>query len=181
MHGGLARFSSWAGLALALAALNGCSGNADVSDLRQFIAEVDARPAGTIEPLPEFKPYEAFAYSAASMRSPFEPPVQVKPINPDAPRSNVKPDPNRVPQYLEQFNIGELRMVGTLSRDDVLYGLIQDPNGGVHRVRPGDYMGTDYGRIVAVTETQIDLVEIVSDGQDGWLERARSVELSGEG
>ena len=165
----------------ALMLLAGCDASTDISDLREFVAEVDAKPSGSIEPLPEFLPYEAFAYSAASMRSPFEPPVQVKPVRPDAPRSNVRPDPNRVRQYLEQFNICQLKMVGTLARGDVLYALVQDANGGVHRVRPGDYMGTDHGRVQAVTESQIDLVEIVSDGANGWLERARSVELSGEG
>ena len=94
----------------------GCSSSNDYQDIKTFMDEVDARGKGQIEPLPEFLPYQAFAYSAGSMRSPFEPPVVVKPVDPNKKTALVKPDPNRVKQFLEQFNIGAIAMVGTLSQ-----------------------------------------------------------------
>jgi type IV pilus assembly protein PilP len=113
------------------------------------------------------------------MRSPFEPPVVVKPVDPNKKTALVKPDPNRVKQFLEQFNIGAIGMVGTLSQGARLYGLVRDPNGGVHRVQMGDYMGMDNGKILAIDENKIELLEIVSDGTGGWVERERTVNLGG--
>jgi len=167
-------------LTLAVAGLiAGCSAKNDYQDIKAFMDEVDARGKGRIEPLPEFLPYQAFAYSAGSMRSPFEPPVVVKPVDPNKKTALVKPDPNRVKQFLEQFNIGAMAMVGTLSQGARLYGLVRDPNGGVHRVQMGDYMGMDNGKILAIDENKIELLEIVSDGTGGWVERERTVNLGG--
>ena len=84
---------------------------------------------------------------------------------------------NRVKQYLEQFPISQLAMVGTLAQSNTQYGLIQDGEGVVHRVRRGDYMGTDHGKVLTVAEGSIELIEIVSDGTGGWVERARTVSL----
>jgi len=167
-------------LALATAALiAGCSRNGDFQDIKAFMDEVDARGKGQIEPLPEFLAYQAFAYSAGNMRSPFEPPVVVKPVDPNKKTASVKPDLNRVKQFLEQFNIGQIAMVGTLSQGARLYGLVRDPNGGVHRIQMGDYMGMDHGKILAIDENRIELLEIVSDGTGGWVERERTVNLGG--
>jgi len=154
----------------------GCSSSNDYQDIKTFMDQVDAKGKGTIEPLPEFLPYQAFAYSAGNMRSPFEPPIVVKPIDPNK-KLAVKPDPNRVKQFLEQFNIGSIAMVGTLSQGARLFGLVRDPQGGVHRVQLGDYMGMDNGKILAIEENKIELLEIVSDGTGGWVERERTVNL----
>lgn len=168
-----------AGLLAAVAA--GCSDGAVTEDLRTWVATVESKPGGAIEPLPEFLPYQSYAYGAAGMRSPFEPPVPVRPSGPGAPRSDVKPDTDRPKQYLEQFGIGELRMVGTLQNDAVLFALIEDREGVVHRVSIGDYMGSNYGRILAIEEGEIRLMEIVPDGAGGWIERARTVNLAETG
>jgi len=167
-------------LTMATAALiAGCSGNGDFQDIKAFMDEVDARGKGQIEPLPEFLAYQAFAYGAGNMRSPFEPPVVVKPVDPNKKTASVKPDLNRVKQFLEQFNVGQIAMVGTLSQGARLYGLVRDPNGGVHRIQMGDYMGMDHGKILAIDENRIELLEIVSDGTGGWVERERTVNLGG--
>jgi len=167
-------------LTLALVALfNGCSSGDRFQDLKEFMDTIDAKGQGQIEPLPEFLPYQAFAYSAGNLRSPFDPPVVVKPVDPNKKSSTVKPDLNRVKQYLEQFNIGQIAMVGTLSQGSKLFGLVRDPNGGVHRIQLGDYMGTDFGKILAINENQIELVEIVADGTGGWVERERTMSLGG--
>ena len=93
----------------------------------------------------------------------------------------VKPDPTRVKQFLEQFNVGQLAMVGTLAQDGQLYGLIRDYESGVHRVRTGDYMGSDHGRILKIDDASIELLEIVADGSGGWVERQRLVTMGAGG
>lgn len=173
------RRSLGVGYAVAFLLLSGCSGSGEFKDLQAFMDEVESRPKGQIEPLPEFLPYQAFAYGAGDMRSPFEPPQKIQPVDRRAASTNVKPDLARVKQYLEQFSIGQLRMVGTLSREASLYALIQDSNGGVHRVQNGDYMGSDHGRVRGINENQIELIEIVSDGTGGWVQRARTLTIGG--
>ena len=160
-----------------LALLAACSPSKDYSDLNAFMDEVDSRPKGRIEPLPPIETIPPFKYLASNKRSPFEPPVVLKRVDrKDGPK--VTPDFNRVKQYLEQFSIGQLSMVGTLAQGPVMYALIQDTEGGVHRVQAGDFMGSDHGRIQNVAETAIELIEIVPDGTGGWVERERTVALA---
>ncbi|RMF17861.1 MAG: pilus assembly protein PilP [Gammaproteobacteria bacterium] len=167
-------------LAGVAAMLSGCGGSGDFSDLEAFVAEVKARPKGRIEPLPEFKVYQAFTYSAANLRSPFQPPQDVKLAEVEAkPKSNIKPDFDRPKEPLEAFALSSLNMVGTIRKagDPTLYALIADDQGGIHRVRVGNYIGKNFGRITALDETHIEIVEIVSDGQGGWFERPRSLSI----
>lgn len=161
--------------------LVGCSSSGDYADLQSFLDEVDAKPKGQIEPLPPFVPYKPFRYQAAALRSPFEPPVVLKPVRSDGRRVLVEPDFNRVKEYLEQFPVGQLRMVGTLSQREDLFGLVQDPEGGVHRVNTGNYMGTDFGKIEIIEDIAIELIEIVPDGTGGWVQRQRTVALADRG
>jgi type IV pilus assembly protein PilP len=94
-------------------------------------------------------------------------------------QSNVKPDFDRVPEVLESFSLGQLKMVGTLQRNenDILWGLIADEQQNVHMTKTGQYMGKNHGRIVDIKIGRIDLIEIVPNGYGGWLERPRTISL----
>jgi len=158
-------------LALGLAA---CGGGSD--DLDQYINAVKARPGGRIEPLPEITPYESFNYIAdvQGLRSPFRP---------DTPQaagggSGPRPDDERSREYLETFPLDSLGMVGTLHINETMYGLVQTADGLIHRVIPGNYMGQNDGRITDISDSEIGLVEIISDGIGGYIERDAAVGLS---
>lgn len=159
-----------------LALMAGCTPSTDFSDIESFMDEVDARPRGRIEPLPAMETIPPFSYMAGNKRSPFEPPVVLKRVERQS-GPQVQPDFNRVKQYLEQFTIGQLSMVGTLAQNQQMFALVEDGQGSVHRVQVGDYMGTDHGKILSVGETSIELIEIVPDGSGGWVERERTVAL----
>lgn len=159
------------------AILAGCSGSGDHQDLRDYVLETKRRPKGQIEPLPSFRPYQSFVYSAVTFRSPFERPVAEKKQIYLSSNSDVKPDLTREKEFLENFNIASLKMVGTLERSGVLWALINDGEGAIHRVTSGNYIGKNHGRIVAASGSQIDVVEIVPDGLDGWVERPRTLKL----
>ena len=89
-----------------------------------------------------------------------------------------RPDLDRPREVLENFDLKSLAMVGTLQGvEGNLFALIRDNSGGIHRVRTGNYMGQNYGRIVGVSETRIELIEIVPNGRGGWVERPRSLSL----
>ena len=159
--------------------LSGCSGE-DYSDLDTFMEEKLSRPGGIIAPIPTFKAYEAFAYSATTLRSPFDRPIEVREIAQLQAIAAIKPDENRSKEFLEQFTFDSLRMVGTLNRDETSWTLIKDPSGGVHRVKMGNFLGRHHGKVVDMTDTYVAVVEIVSDGTpDGWVERPRTIKLSG--
>lgn len=152
----------------------------DTSDLKKFVAETNKKPAGKIEPLPEFEPYNAFVYEAASLREPFKALVPVLASEDVSGEESVQPDENRAKDYLESFPVDALAMVGTINQrdDERLWALISDENSEIHRVTVGDYMGLDHGEIVSLDERQINLIEIVTDGRGGWMKRARSLALN---
>ena len=157
-----------------------CSGS-DMSDLDAFMAEKLARPGGVIQPIPTFKAYEAFAYSATTLRSPFDRPVQVREVTQLSARSAVQPDNERSKEFLEQFTLDSLQMVGRLERGGQSWTLVKDSGGGIHRVQAGNYLGRDHGKVVNMDGTFVAVVEIVSDGTpEGWVERPRTIELGGQ-
>ncbi len=160
---------------LAMSALTACSG--DMDELDAYINEIKAKPGGRIEPLPEITPYETFTYVAdvEGLRSPFQP---------DMPQAagpavgGIEIDEERLPEFLEQFPLDTLRMVGTLELGGSEYGLVQTSDGLVHRVIPGNYMGQNHGRITQISESEISMVEIISDGIGGYIERDAALGLS---
>jgi len=159
-------------LALGIAACGG-----DMDDLDKYINEVKARPGGRIEPLPEITPYEVFTYvaDAEGLRSPFVPDT---PQTAGTAAGGARPDPDRSREYLEGFPLDTLSMVGTLYIGETMYGLVQTSDGLIHRVVPGNYMGQNDGRITDISESEIMLVEIISDGIGGYIERDAAVSLS---
>lgn len=161
---------------LLLLGLTACDSTAGFSDLQAYMDEVRARPKGQIEPVPTFPPYEAFTYSAAGLRSPFQPPVKIELRQRQKGSAEIKPDETRPKQFLEGFNIELFEMVGLLANDAGRFALVSGA-GGVHRVKVGDYLGRNYGRIVAINDDRIEVVEIVPDGEGGWLERPRTLTL----
>lgn len=159
------------GMAAIALALAGCGGGN--ADLDEYINEVKARPGGRIEPLPQIKPYETFTYNAESLRSPFMP---------DSPKgrsaAGPRPEVNRPKEYLEQFPLDTLKMVGTLQRDNNRFGLLQTQDGLVHRVLPGNYIGQNDGRVTAVADGEIQVEELVPDGIGGFYKRSAAIGLA---
>ena len=164
------------GLVLALA-LSVAACGSDTDDLDRYINEVKARPGGRIDPLPEITPYEVFTYvaDAEGLRSPFVPDT---PQTAGSAAGGARPDPDRSREYLEGFPLDTLSMVGTLYIGETMYGLVQTADGLIHRVVPGNYLGQNDGRITDISESEIALVEIISDGIGGYIERDAAVSLS---
>jgi type IV pilus assembly protein PilP len=174
--------------------LAGCSGGSN--DVKQFVANVKEQKPGEISPLPANKEYEAAEYTAQSYRSPFVPgsgrSVQSVATSTEDIQGSVltdvpRPDAARPREYLERYPLSNFIMVGTLSKHSQYWGLVQDVNGKVHAVKVGDYIGENSGHIIKITETSIELDEIVADGAGGWAHkntvmtlRSTNVELPSE-
>jgi type IV pilus assembly protein PilP len=151
-----------------------------MTDLRAFVEDVKQRPPGRIEPLPEIKEIETHTYSSAELRNPFAPEQSQETQSNVAQSNGLMPDFNRRKEELEGFPLDSLRMVGTLEQDEFNWGLIKTKDGTIHRVKTGNYMGTNYGKIDRVSEEKIELTEIIPDGQGGYIERQATVALGEE-
>lgn len=169
------------GLALLLMLpLSGCLWVDDTQDLQRYTREQQARPSGKIEPLPTFKPYESFVYEGASLRDPFRPMVRITSEREELTGNDaIQPDTERPKEYLEEFSIDELNMVGVITEPggSTLWALIKDPNKEVHRVLAGNYLGNDYGEVTDISERELQLVEIISNGRGGWMKRPRTLTI----
>ena len=150
----------------------GCSGGQ--SDLQKWIAETKKKPGGRIKPLPEVKPYETYTYSAANLRSPFQP----QGPNNAGGQANLRPSSRRNREFLENFPLDSMKMVGTFKVSGNFYGLVKSKDGLVHKVQPGNYLGQNDGKITQISGSRISLVEIIPDGLGGYIERPASLALS---
>jgi type IV pilus assembly protein PilP len=159
------------GVVFAALVAGGCSGGQ--SDLQKWIEATKKKPGGRIQPLPEVKPYETFVYSAANLRSPFQP------QGPNAVgQNNLRPSSRRNREFLEGFSLDTLKMVGTFKVGSNFYGLVQSKDGLVHKVQPGNYMGQNDGKVTEITGGRISLVEIIPDGLGGYIERPAALALA---
>ena len=157
--------------------LAACSGNQH-SDLVAFIDKVKAKKQGNIQPLPEVKPYETFVYDDVDRRDPFSPyaeQVQTTKID----KNGLRPDHDRKREALEEFPLDSLKYVGTLEKKNTIWALISAPDKTVYRVQVGNHMGTNFGQIEKITETEITLKEIIPNGATGgWVDRSASLSLT---
>ncbi|WLD57899.1 pilus assembly protein PilP [Salinispirillum sp. LH 10-3-1] len=161
--------------------LVGCDTGRNFDDIRVRMAELDSRPSGTIPDVPTYDAQELFFYSATDRRSPFQPRVRAEELAVQMQNTGIQPDMDRPRQALEAFRLETLTMVGFLHREgQPVRALIRDPNREVHQVSVGDYLGQNHGRISAITQNGLRVVEIVSNGRGGWLERPQSIDASGQ-
>lgn len=144
-------------------------------DLPAYVAEVKARQVVDIPPIPVMRTYEKFSYTAAALRDPFVPTVLDIPEQEaeQAIGSGITPNENRRKELLENYSLADLQYVGTLEQES-LWALIRAPDSTIHRVQVGNYMGMNHGRITAITETALQLTEIVPEG-NGYNERDTAV------
>ncbi len=169
-----------AAISAALLVMTGCgrsitSEPGEAPNLEKWVAEVKSRPAPPIEVIPLMQQFETFEYAAQNLRDPFS-----DAFTTDSGGSGPRPDSDRRRQPLELFPLDSLDMVGTLGRGAGIVGLVMTPDKVTHRVRPGAYVGQSDGRVTAVYEDRIEIVELVPDGAGGWLERPATVALENQ-
>jgi type IV pilus assembly protein PilP len=157
-------------LALCAGVGGGCSGRD--GDLTRFIEQTKKEPGGRVEPLPEVKPYDSYVYSSSALRSPFVPGGS------KGAAAGPRPEVQRNREFLEQFSLDTMKMVGTLKLDGQNYGLVQVADGRVQRVLVGNHLGQNDGRITDIVANKISLIELVPDGLGGYIERPAALGLN---
>lgn len=161
--------------------LSGCS-SSEFEDLRAYINEIKSTSKGRIEPLPEFVPVESFSYSVADYGDPFvsweaKAAMAAKDERQAGQGDGLQPDLGRRREPLEAYPLDTLRMVGTMEREGRTSALVHSPDGLVSRIIEGNYLGQNYGQVVAIGPDKIDLIEIVPDGLGSWVRRPASLAI----
>lgn len=163
-------------LLMAMAVLTGC-GTGDNDDLERWVEQTLARPPAPIDPIPPMRQPESFAYQASNLRDPFMRPQSPRVTDAGADGSGPRPDPDRRQEFLENFPLDALEMVGTIETPEAKFALISDVEETIHRVREGNYLGQNHGRIERITSVGVELVELIPDGAEGWRERQARIAL----
>jgi len=159
----LVRIVATAGAFLFLA---GCMGG--TSDLQDWVAAEKKKPGPPLEPLPVLKTFETFEYKDQDQRDPFGPSLEEQREAAASSGGGIRPD-QHPKEPLEQYPLDSLKMVGTIGTGASMEGLIKDTEGVVHRVHIHNYLGQNNGKITAIAENHIDLVELVPNGSGGWM------------
>lgn len=160
--------------------LSGCAGG-DLTDLQTYVAEVKARQKGAVEPLPEVKAVEPFVFNPEDLRDPFIIDEKVQEAEDAKGTDGIRPDTDRPKEELESYELDALRMVGTVNQQGILWGLVKSADGTIYRVRAGNHMGKNFGKIIDIKENSIELVEIISDSPGAWRERKAILDLAEAG
>lgn len=166
-------------MVLLLPLLNSCVAKKD--NLDRYIADVNARPAAPIPPIPPVRTYTPYIYDGLSGRDPFRSSTSegIEEVVQQIKSTGPRPDLQRTREYLERFELDTLTMVGTFAKETNNWVLIRDPDGVIHRVAVGNYMGKNHGKVSRITPADVMLSEFLSDGAGGWIVRPASVALGG--
>ncbi|GIU40554.1 pilus assembly protein PilP [Shewanella sairae] len=159
--------------------LTGCLG--DKSDLELFVTTTKAQHVAHIPPLKETPKFEHFTYQADLMRSPYVPPSrELTEEVIDTTKDCLQPDLKRRKGRLETYALDNLKMRGTLSEKQNIWALLETNDGSVYRLGVGQYLGLYHGKIAEVTQSTVEIIELIPDGSGCWTERFSSMELTGE-
>jgi type IV pilus assembly protein PilP len=159
---------------VSVALLAGCGAQSH-QDLRNWMNEQGKGVRGQLDPLPQIKPYEPFAYNDFDLPDPFKP-RKIEPVKGES-TSKLAPDLNRRREPLEAYPLESLSMVGTLEKGKALYALVKTPERDIYQVRQGNHMGQNFGVIVGISDTEIKLKELMQDGAGDWSERSSTLNL----
>jgi len=162
--------------------ISGCVSK-DMSDLERQVSSIMSTPGGRLDPLPEIKPYEAYIYESGKLNAPNpfrrfyiqEQSIAIKntegPVDDGLTEEMRAEIQNRNREELERFELDSLKMVGTINNENSQWGIVIDPNGTVHRVKTGNYIGLNIGKITSIEEEKIEIREIVKDNSGRYGER----------
>ena len=149
----------------------------EFGDLKAELKDKTKDLRGKIEPLPVVKPYEAVPYKAFDQADPFSTAkIELVTKSASSGGGGLKPDFNRPKEPLEAYPLESLKMVGVLQQRKASFALVK-ADVGLYRVKVGNYMGQNFGLITSITESQVQLRELIQDPTGDWTERQSTLQL----
>jgi len=167
------------GAMLIPAMLAACSASSE-TEIRQWMADVRQGMKPTTEPVPPPKEFMPYAYDSRGLVDPFDSQKVVMAVarqqQSRASSSSLRPDLDRRRETLEGFSLDQIRMVGMMKQSGTNVALVET-SGATHLVRVGNYLGQNFGLVTRISETEVQLKEIVQDAAGEWVERPSKLEL----
>ncbi|MFC7298395.1 pilus assembly protein PilP [Herminiimonas aquatilis] len=161
---------------LVVMGLSGC-GDGGIQDVSEWMKEVKQQTRVSIKPLSEPKKFTPFSYDAKGREDPYSPnKLAVALAKSKKDNGSIRPDLERRREALESYPLDNLRMVGTMAKPGLTFALLQADK-SVFQVKVGNYIGQNLGMITRITETEVELKEIVQDASGEWVEREAKLEL----
>lgn len=156
--------------------LLGACGSEEHQDLKQWMKDATKDMKGRVPPLPEIKPFPIVSYEAVELTDPFSA-VKIGPDRkPEGGGGGLKPDLKRFKEPLEAYPLDTLKMVGLIQQGKMLNAIIKADK-AVHLVKIGNYMGQNFGMVTQITESEVQLRELIQDSAGDWVERPSSLQL----
>jgi type IV pilus assembly protein PilP len=157
-----------------------CSGEGSHGDLSQWMNDASRNLKGKVSPLPQVKPYKPVAYDIEDLADPFNA-SRVIPERVRSSGSGVQgPDRDRPREPLEAYPLESLKYVGVITTQEQESTAIIRVDSALYQVRPGNYLGQNFGVITGITESEVVLKELVQDAVGDWVERVSSLLLQGQ-
>ena len=167
-------------LVMALGLFLAACGGGEHQDLREELKKLAADLRGKVAPLPVVKPYEPVPYTAFDLPDPFSA-AKIELVTKAASSGGrLKPDLNRPKEPLEAFPLESVKVVGVLQQGKQIFALVR-ADVSIYRVKVGNYMGQNFGLITGITESQVQLRELVQDASGDWAERVSTLQLQEAG
>ena len=162
--------------ALAIVLLAACSGEQE--ELQQWMEQQKREVKPSVQPLTPPKKFNPQPYASSDGVEPFSPQKLTVALKQEArqPNSVIAAEYNRRKEPLEAFPLDSMTMVGSVVKNGQTYALLRVDN-LLYQVKPGDYLGQNYGKITKITETGVAIREIVQDAAGEWIERPSSLQL----
>ena len=166
---------------VAAGALSAC-GSSDQEEVQKWMQEQRAQTKPNVQPIPEPKKFTPQDYTQEAAVEPFSSQKLAQALKRDSQQSSsasaalLAPELNRRKEPLEAFPLDSMAMVGSLLKQGQPVALVKVDN-LLYQVRPGNYLGQNYGRIVKVDEGELVLREIVQDAGGEWIERTAKLQL----
>jgi type IV pilus assembly protein PilP len=169
------------GLAFVAVLLAGCGGDGE-QEMLQWMDEVKRQTPVSVQKISEPKTFVPFSYSAKEEVDPYSPAkLQIALAKAQASsKSSIRPDLDRRKEPLEHFPLDTITMVGTVAKPGLTYALLR-VDGNVFQVKVGNHIGQNFGQVIRITESEVELREIVRDASGEWTDRRSKLELQESG
>ena len=160
--------------------LAGCGANSE-DELRQWMLEQKSQIRPKVAPIAEPKQFKPENYSQVTAIEPFNNQKLTQALKREATQTAasgalIAPELARRKEALESFPLDAMALVGSLLKAGQPVALVKVDN-LLYQVRPGNYLGQNYGRVTKIAETEVSLREIVQDAAGEWIERSATLQL----
>ncbi len=161
-------------------ALLGCTASSE-DEVRQWMAEQRKQTQPKVEPIAEPKQFKPEAYVQTSSLEPFSKEKLTQALKGESTQATsnaalVAPELLRRKEALESYPLDAMVMVGSLVKSGDPIALVK-VNNLLYQVKPGNYLGQNFGRVTKIAETEVTLREIVQDAVGEWIERPGKLQL----